>query len=90
MDNCPICQSVFKDDIDKMMSAGSNNKHIQQWCKERKFKLTLKKIENHRLNHLQTVEKLARKVSSIEPIYLTIGDIEDRLDLAYEELLSYF
>lgn len=90
MDNCPICSSVFKDDIDKMILAGSNNKHVQQWCKERKFKLTLKAIEYHRLNHLQTVEKVPRKVSTIEPIYLTIGEIEDRLDLGYEELLSYF
>ncbi|MEM7758069.1 MAG: hypothetical protein AAF298_08085 [Cyanobacteria bacterium P01_A01_bin.40] len=90
MDNCPICSSAFAGDIDKMISAGSNNKHVQQWCKERKFKLTLKAIENHRVNHLKYIEKVEQKLTKIEPIYLNIGEIEEQLDLPYECLLPYF
>ncbi len=90
MDNCPICSSAFACDINKMISAGSNNKHVQQWCKERKFKLTLKAIENHKVNHLKYIEKVEQKLTKIEPIYLTIGEIEQELDLPYDCLLPYF
>lgn len=90
MDKCSICESVFKSDIDKMISAGSNNKYVQQWCKERKFKLTQKAIEHHKLNHLKHVETVKTKLSQIEPIYLTLAEIEDNLDLPYDCLLSYF
>lgn len=90
MDECSICKSVFKSDIDKMISAGSNNKYVQQWCKERKFKLTQKVIEHHKVNHLKHVEKVPTKLAQIEPIYLTLAEIEENLDLPYDCLLSYF
>ena len=90
MDKCSICESVFQGDIDKMISAGSNNKYVQQWCKERKFKLTLKTIENHKVNHLNHVEKVHQKLDEVESIYLTIDEIEEQLDLPYDCLLPYF
>ena len=90
MTKCPICESVLKDDIDKMISAGSNNKYVQEWCKQRKFKLTLKAIENHKVNHLKYIEKSPQQLEAVESIYLTIGEITERLDLAYEYLLPYF
>lgn len=57
MTKCSICESVFLGDIDKMISAGSNHKYVQQWCRERKFKVTLGAIENHQVDHLQQIEK---------------------------------
>jgi hypothetical protein len=38
-----------------MISAGSNHKYVQQWCRERKFKVTLGAIENHQVDHLQQI-----------------------------------
>lgn len=90
MTKCPICSSEFKSDIDKMISTGSNNKYVQQWCKQRKFKLTLKAIENHKVNHLGHVERVKQNLDQVEPIYLTIGQITEQLDLPYECLLPYF
>jgi hypothetical protein len=72
-----------------MISAGSNNKYVQQWCKERKFKITLKAIETHKLSHLNHLEKATQKLDEVEAIYLTIGEIEEQLDLPYDCLLPY-
>jgi hypothetical protein len=90
MSKCPICESIFKDDIDKMISAGSNNKYLQNWCKERKFKVTLKAIENHQVSHLVLVEKVNLKLDEVEAIYLTIDEISKQLDISYDCLLAYF
>lgn len=90
MSKCLICTSVFKDDIDKMISSGSNNNYVQQWCKERQLNLSLKLIKEHKDNHLNNIEKTNIKLSSSEPIYLTLNNIEDQLNVKHKELLSYF
>jgi hypothetical protein len=90
MTKCPICESVFKSDIDKMISAGSNHKYVQQWCRERKFKVTLGAIENHKISHRVHVEKINLKLDEVEAIYLTIAEISEQLDISYDCLLAYF
>ena len=90
MDSCLICNSVFKDDIDQMISSGSNNNYVQQWCKERKLNLSLKSIKEHKDHHLKYIEKTEVKLSDSEPIYLNLSKIEEELDIKHEELLSYF
>jgi hypothetical protein len=89
MTKCSICESVFLGDIDKMISTGSNHKYVQQWCRERKFKVTLGAIENHQVDHLQQIEKTQVKLEGIDTVYLTIGQIEEQLDLSSDCLLAY-
>lgn len=79
MDSCLICNSVFKDDIDKMLSCGSNNNYVQQWCKERKLNLSLKLIKEHKDHHLKYIEPTEVKLLDSEPIYLKLSQIEDKL-----------
>lgn len=89
MNKCSICESVFLRDLDKMISAGSNNKYVQDWCKERKFKVTIKEIENHQVSHRVPIEKVRTELDKVEKIYLTLSDLEDLLDLPPVALLSY-
>lgn len=90
MDKCLICNSAFKDNIDKMIFSGSNNKYLQQWCKDRKLNLSLQLIKEHQDNHLNYIEKTEVKLLDSEPIYLNLSQIEDKLDIKHDELLSYF
>ncbi|MDJ0570301.1 MAG: hypothetical protein QNJ53_14840 [Pleurocapsa sp. MO_192.B19] len=90
MSKCIICTSVLKGDIERMISAGANNKHLQEWAKERSLLLTLKVIQTHKIEHLKHIDRAEVETSELKPVYLTLGTISDLLDVEYSELLSYF
>ena len=89
MDNCPICHSQYRDDIDNMLSKGAEIKYIQSWCKERNFQVTQKQLKQHRHLHLNQVEKVEVEWSN-DPIYLNLSSLEDKLKVERRELQAYF
>ncbi len=88
-DNCLICHSEYKDDIDRMICANANSKYIQTWCQNRNFKISYKEIRIHRDNHINDLEKITVQKLEIDPIYLKIEDALDKLDINNDELSKY-
>ena len=90
MSKCIICTSVLKGDIERMILAGANNKHLQEWAMTRSLRLSLKVIQTHKLEHLKHIDKTEVETSELKSVYLTLGTIDDLLEVEYEELLTYF
>ena len=88
MDKCQICNSQYLSDINKMISQQANDKHIQSWCKERGFKLTLKAIKQHRRETSNTI-KVKSHIDDSKKIYLSPRELQEKLNLTDEEANNY-
>ncbi|AFZ38403.1 hypothetical protein Sta7437_4983 (plasmid) [Stanieria cyanosphaera PCC 7437] len=89
MGKCPICISNLKSDIETMIKSGANNQYIRNWAKERDLKLTLKDIITHKVNHSKLFEVSSLSVVRQKPVLLKLNQIEELLDVSYEEILNY-
>lgn len=89
MAKCAICSSILQPDIEKMIDLGANIQHIQSWARERDLKLTKRAIETHKVKHYGYIEKIERSLDAIEPVTMTLGQVESILNVSHEELLGY-
>lgn len=89
MNNCTVCTSSLKPDIEKMISDGANNQHIKTWAKQRNVNLTLKAIASHKVKHYGYIETVNVTDFESEPVNLTLANIEEILEVDHEELLAY-
>lgn len=87
--SCTICSSSLKADIEKMIDNGANNQHIQAWASERDLKLTKRAIEDHKVKHYGYIENIPLSVAELEPVTITLCEIQSALDVGHEELLGY-
>ena len=90
MNDCPICQSEYKQAIDDMLRAKASYKYIQSWCKERNFKISQQKIKNHLVNHTNFTINSKVDISNIDSIYLKKTEVIEEFNLPDEVFNNWF
>ena len=87
MNDCKVCQSSYKADINRMISNNANEKYIQSWCKERGLKLTLKSIREH-IKEGKNLKSKAKK-TDFSKIIVSEQELISKLNLKDSEVQAY-